>query len=189
MSAYSKYKQYTAIKRHFESEYDYFKYHGSIRCQSEDNFLRRNDLYFFDRLNRTYKKDSDSELILVFGFFHECIRFVGDIFKINMEEFNRFRGVLDCPEYYYKQMMNEYGWGLTKKQDDYIILNSDYIYMILFLGVFDWVNYICGKGYEPNIFQRDRLNKIQKILPFISRRVDFKNLKKLTIQHFKEKNT
>ncbi|AIX31056.1 loader of DNA helicase [Synechococcus phage ACG-2014f] len=56
------YTTYLALKRHFSSSYDYFKYRGKTRC-SESSFYSRKDRYFFERMSR---KLSDEEVKLYF---------------------------------------------------------------------------------------------------------------------------
>jgi len=51
------YKTYLAIKQHFTKEsYDFFKYDGKVRAK-KDTFKKRNDKYFFSKLNRNYSGD------------------------------------------------------------------------------------------------------------------------------------
>ena len=46
------YKEYVALKRHFEnSSYDYFKYNGKVKVSS-DSFQKRKDKYFFEKIAR-----------------------------------------------------------------------------------------------------------------------------------------
>ena len=53
------YKTYLALKRHFTSDYDYFKYNGKVRAGVE-SFLKRNDKFFFRKLAKKY---DDKELV------------------------------------------------------------------------------------------------------------------------------
>jgi hypothetical protein len=48
------YQEYMAIKRHFSSTYDYFKYNGKVSV-SPDTFYSRKDAYSFQKLSK--KKD------------------------------------------------------------------------------------------------------------------------------------
>jgi hypothetical protein len=50
------YREYNALKRHFTSTYDYFKYNGKINV-SYESFISRRDAYSFQKLskNRDYK--------------------------------------------------------------------------------------------------------------------------------------
>ena len=50
------YKTYLALKQHFTSDYDFFKYNGKVRANVE-SFLKRNDKFFFRKLAKKYKKD------------------------------------------------------------------------------------------------------------------------------------
>jgi hypothetical protein len=56
------YKTYLAIKNHFNTNYDYFKYNGKLKV-SNDSFLKRRDKFFFAKLERNYK---EHELIYFF---------------------------------------------------------------------------------------------------------------------------
>lgn len=56
------YKIYLALKQHFTSDYDFFKYKGKVRA-NEESFLRRNDKFFFRKLSKKY---NNNELIEFF---------------------------------------------------------------------------------------------------------------------------
>jgi hypothetical protein len=47
---------YNALKLHFTSSYDFFKYHGKTNV-SKDTFLKRKDKYSFYKLSRKYSLD------------------------------------------------------------------------------------------------------------------------------------
>ena len=49
-SAYECYQCYLALKKHFSSSYDYFKYNGKVNA-SYDSFQKRNDKYYFYKLS------------------------------------------------------------------------------------------------------------------------------------------
>lgn len=59
-SGFAVYKDYLAIKRHFTTKYDYFKYNGKINA-SREKFETRRDAYQFQRLSR---KKNYKDLIL-----------------------------------------------------------------------------------------------------------------------------
>ena len=62
-AGYNAYRTYLAIKSHFELEsYDYFKYNGKVRV-TEESFLKRNDKYFFHRLEA---KHTHQKLVTLF---------------------------------------------------------------------------------------------------------------------------
>ena len=56
------YKIYLAIRNHFKTSYDYFKYNGRVKVTNE-SFLKRRDKYFFAKLERKYRKN---ELVYFF---------------------------------------------------------------------------------------------------------------------------
>ena len=52
MTPFEAYKTYIALKKHFTSEsYDYFKYNGKLKL-NQDNFLKRRDKFFYEKLAR-----------------------------------------------------------------------------------------------------------------------------------------
>jgi hypothetical protein len=51
MTAFDAYVDYLALKRHFVSDYDYFKYNGKCKT-SRDSFEKRNDYFVFDKIGR-----------------------------------------------------------------------------------------------------------------------------------------
>ena len=53
---FNAYKVYLALKNHFTSDYDYFKYHGKMKVK-EESFLKRRDKFFFEKIERRYKKE------------------------------------------------------------------------------------------------------------------------------------
>tara|TARA_Y100001973_G_C5132120_1_gene298344 strand:+ start:106 stop:729 length:624 start_codon:yes stop_codon:yes gene_type:complete len=55
------YKTYLALKRHFTSDYDYFRYNGKVKASLE-SFLRRKDKFFFRKLAKKY----DNEQLIEF---------------------------------------------------------------------------------------------------------------------------
>lgn len=59
---YNAYLTYLALRSHFTSDYDYYKYHGKVRA-SRESFLKRNDKFFFAKLEKRMKKN---ELVYFF---------------------------------------------------------------------------------------------------------------------------
>jgi len=57
------YKTYLAIRNHFKTDYDYFKYNGKLKI-TQESFLKRRDKFFFAKLERKYKK---KELVYFFA--------------------------------------------------------------------------------------------------------------------------
>lgn len=59
LSAFETYCMYLAIKQHFTSTYDFFKYHGKVNAKLE-SFKLKNDQYNFQKLSRKY---DESEMV------------------------------------------------------------------------------------------------------------------------------
>jgi len=60
---FNAYKLYLAVKNHFTTNYDYFKYNGKVNAK-EDSFLKRKDKFFFAKLQRKYDKDQLRDLFV-----------------------------------------------------------------------------------------------------------------------------
>jgi len=54
MTPFEVYLEYCALKAHFTTNYDYFKYGGKMKINPE-TFEKRKDKYFFHRLSKTFK--------------------------------------------------------------------------------------------------------------------------------------
>jgi len=65
-SGYEVFQIYVAIKSHFNSKYDYFKYHGLVKVTYE-SYLKRNDTQFFERVGqKVYSKQIASFMVANF---------------------------------------------------------------------------------------------------------------------------
>lgn len=56
MSGFHAYQTYLAVKNHFKTDYDFFKYNGKIST-NKDAFDRRRDKFFFEKIEKKHKKD------------------------------------------------------------------------------------------------------------------------------------
>ena len=56
MNGLEAYSSYLAVRNHFKSNYDYFKYNGKIKV-NEDKFRTRRDHYQFEKLARIYDRE------------------------------------------------------------------------------------------------------------------------------------
>jgi len=63
MNSYEAFQLYTALKLHFNSSYDYFKYNGKVKITA-DQFQNRNDRYSFEKLAK--HKDPEGLLLTAF---------------------------------------------------------------------------------------------------------------------------
>lgn len=60
---FNAYKLYLAVKNHFTTNYDFFKYNGKVNAK-EDSFLKRRDKLFFAKLQRKYNNDQLRDLFV-----------------------------------------------------------------------------------------------------------------------------
>ena len=99
------YKTYLAIKRHFTSDYDYFKYNGKVRAGVE-SFLKRNDKFFFRKLAKKY---DDKELVDFFvSNFIVSDNWIGNLISQESEDnYVRFKKRRESLSY---QFDNELHW-------------------------------------------------------------------------------
>ena len=56
MNGLEAYSSYLAVRNHFKTDYDYFKYNGKIKV-NEDKFRTRRDHYQFEKLARIYNRE------------------------------------------------------------------------------------------------------------------------------------
>jgi len=75
------YKDYLAIKRHFTSSYDYFKYNGNVNA-SYESFVARRDAYSFQRLS----KKRDYKNLILANIIETPKIWVGDLLEDNANE-------------------------------------------------------------------------------------------------------
>lgn len=78
------YKTYLALRQHFTSNYDYFKYNGKVRAKTE-SFLKRNDKFFFRKLQKKYSKKELVEFF-VSNFIVGGNNWIGDLISKESED-------------------------------------------------------------------------------------------------------
>ena len=130
---FSAYKTYLALKSHFTSDYDYFKYHGKMKVK-EESFLKRRDKFFFEKIERRYKK----ELVPFFvsNLIKEDNAWSGSLATDQAEQtFNEWKKKTQSLRYVFKEDM---GKVLT------LMDHND----LQFDELFD-----CGDGQHPPIFK------------------------------------
>lgn len=77
MNGFDAYKKYVAIKLHFQTDYDYFKFSGKVKA-SRESFETRRDRRIFERLAKIYDADQ-YELLLVANLIDDADVWIGDI--------------------------------------------------------------------------------------------------------------
>ena len=79
------YRRYMALKLHFTTEYDFFKYAGKTRAITEEAFAKRKDVFFFRKIERRYS-DEDLTNFFVANFVSSGKTWVGDLTSLNAEK-------------------------------------------------------------------------------------------------------
>lgn len=82
-NGYKAYNTYLAIKQHFTSAYDYFKYNGKIKTNFE-SFKRRTDRFQFAKLERKHK--SDLVPFIVSNALNDNLGWIGDLTSDEAEQ-------------------------------------------------------------------------------------------------------
>ena len=131
---YNAYKTYLALKNHFTTDdYDFFKYHGKMKVK-EESFLKRRDKFFFEKIERRYKK----ELVPFFvsNLIKEDNSWSGSLATDRAEQtFNEWKKKTQSLRYVFKEDM-----GKVLTLMDHNNLQFD--------ELFD-----CGDGQHPPIFK------------------------------------
>lgn len=86
MNGYDVYREYIAIKAHFNTNYNYFEYQGKVRTK-RSSYEKRNDKKFFEILA---KKGRDYvRQFMISQFVHSPTSWIGD-FVLNQEAVERY---------------------------------------------------------------------------------------------------
>lgn len=119
MDAYDAYRKFLAIKLHFKnSDYDYFKYRGSVKA-NRDSFETRKDKYFFHKLS----KKEDLDLFLASNLKDNIDVWVGDLFEEKYENaFKQSQKRLQSLEYNFKVEMRQF----ESLDDAFLVRNGEW---------------------------------------------------------------
>lgn len=100
--AYDLYIYYLALKKHFTSDYDFFKYNGKIKA-SQDAFENRKDKFFFHKLT----KRSDAKEYILANIANNPDIWIGDILSENGEKiYSDWKKVRQSLLYVFQQDIN-----------------------------------------------------------------------------------
>jgi hypothetical protein len=134
MSPFEAYQLYMAIKQHFTTGYDYFKYNGKTNVKRE-SFNDRNDVYLFAKL----AKHRDPKGLLVSNFI------------VNSKVWSReLVSSTECEQIYIEWLKRQQSLSHTIRSDLSKLLedfNSNFI--------------VNAKGQHPKLLQLYMANKIQ----------------------------
>ena len=116
MDAFEAYKEYIALKLHFTSDYDYFKYNGKTHVTPK-SFNDRKDKYHFKRLVRKYEDATIREYFVANLVNNK--QWVGDM---DLATYSQWQARTQSIEYIFQ---NDAENLLTQTENFDIIFNSD----------------------------------------------------------------
>lgn len=100
--AFNTYIYYLALKKHFSSNYDFFKYNGKVKASIEA-FEKRNDKYHFYKLS----KRSDNREFILANIVHDPGVWVGNLFNEGSENiYKDWKKIQQSLMYIFKQDIN-----------------------------------------------------------------------------------
>ena len=103
MEAYEAYKIYHALKLHFNSDYDYNKYHGKAKV-TVDSYLKRKDKPFFAKVARKYLTPENTKNFFISNFIVNPKGWVGNFNEQNYDDYRKRNQSL---KYNYKNELSE----------------------------------------------------------------------------------
>ena len=128
MKGIDAYKKYVAIKLHFQTNYDYFKFSGKAKA-SRHSYETRRDKHIFDKLAKIY--DSEQyELLLVANFLDNKNVWIGDIATdVGRQRYLALKKKLQSLQHHFKEDMlrikEEIDTGVVKSFDEIFSVVSD----------------------------------------------------------------
>ena len=188
MNAYQAYCLYLAIRSHFTSNYDYFKYGGKVRA-NPDSFDCRKDKWQFHKLS----KKRDPLGFLIANAIEDNIKWIGDtlsekgnsyyeewlkrtqsltyLFKIQLNALSsNFNSNFECKSGQHPLLLKKY------KQGDFTLEN------LIILDDLVHFSSHWNKKITDNIIWPDIYKLMNNYRPFFS--YDKENMKKILKQHY-----
>ena len=188
-SPYEAYQLYVAIKNHFHTSYDFFKYNGKVKTQFT-TFEVRKDKYFFTKLQR----HSDPLGLLVSHFIDNPDAWIGDIVNMEASEdvYLKWKRRQDSISYIYKEdlkkLQEDIDSSLEVKGGQHPVLLKKYlgntIYpetVILLNFQMNFIPYSEIEIQDPAIWPVTK-QKLLKYKPFV--KFNKQAIKKITVDYF-----
>lgn len=190
MEVFEVYQLYNALKLHFTSNYDFFKYQGKTNVKRE-SFEKSKLKFSCLKLSRKYSNLSDVEDLLISNFINDPKIWIGEIvtdkgednylkWKKYYQSFNyNFKSEIEklFEQYTPKELLKVEQNGLPPLIKEYQQNNIHFETLCLlthFFGVLPkWKDQI-----EDDILYPSIENKINKYLPFLLKKVDILKCKK-----------
>lgn len=105
MKGFDAYKKYVAIKLHFQTSYDYFKFAGKAKT-SRESYNNRRDKHIFERLSKIYDSN-DYETLLIANLSDNPDIWIGDVAsESGRQKYLNLKKKFQSLQYIFKQDMN-----------------------------------------------------------------------------------
>lgn len=196
MTGYEVYQIYVAVKSHFGTDFDYFKYAGQTKTKYE-TYLKRKDRYFFEKVG---KKVYDKAIVafMVANFAEDSEMWIGtfiDDFDRANDRYLKWRIRLNQLYTNYENDLDNIILFCQEKelaiQDIFVYNPSKHPIIFRFMmeeiidkETFILLDHVIGfikpltKKYGDDLIWTKQINRINKYAPFI--RFDSKRVKVLT---------
>jgi len=188
MDAYEAYEKYIALKLHFTTNYDYFKYHGKAPSANKTKFQVRKDKYFFHKISKL----KQPEQYLVANFIVNQKFWPGEINNTDSHAvFTAWQKRIQSLSYTFKLDLNK----LDSDYDRNIIIESGHPLLLRLvmrkdicietLIILNELTPFFGYWDKKLDFVWEQTKKTcEKYSPFFLNTVDLKQYKSYIIDHF-----
>jgi len=80
------YTRYLALKLHFTTDYDYFRYGGKTRTMTNESFEKRKDTFFFRKIERRYNDQELTDFFVSNFVDNNKTKWIGELSNIDAEK-------------------------------------------------------------------------------------------------------
>lgn len=186
MNPYETYLLYSALRLHFTSNYDYFRYKGAVR-RTPENFKRlsENEIRLFTNVSRL----SEPKLYLAGNFIFNSSNYIRDF---NEQNYMIYRKFLSNGEYGFKQdlvkfkspLVANFKWQPGEIPHIIRLLMNEEV-SIFTACVFETLTKWTHNGDDQdNFLFEDHLKRVRKTHKFF--KIDINKYKKAVIDHYKD---
>lgn len=174
MSPFECYKMFRAVKSHFTTDYDYFKYNGKMKINYE-TFETRNDSYSFSKLS----KHRDPLNLVVSNVFKNPSIWVRDLFSEQAEiEYSNFVRRQESQTFSFTEDLEKL---CTSLEENLIVKNGQYPHLLKLLignkidadtviimnSILNFFPY-WDKNIEDNVIWPSKKRSLEKLKGFIT---------------------
>jgi hypothetical protein len=195
-TGFAAYTLYQALKLHFTSDYDYFKYNGKTNV-SKDSFMHNKAKYSFYKLSRKYSHD-DLKDFFVANFIDRNVSWVGEITGPEGEEtYKKWQKRIQGLTYQFEQNIIQLMDSVSDPNELLIVKNGQYPKLLVrtlenditietLVILNDIMNFfpMWEKKIQDTIVWPDYRKRIVKYSPFLI--YDKKKFKNILLESVKE---